>query len=570
MIVAVIVTALLLAAMLLIAWPLGGWIAKVIETPEAVPALAPFRWVEDVCARAVGRSYAGEMNWKEYFWAFLAFHTCGIVLLFVMLRWQTMWSFLDSTATNLSANVALNIAVSFVTNTNWQSYVPETALSWPVQMIGLTTQNFVSAAGGITLLCVLARAFRRAEMNKIGNFWRDLVRTVLYVLLPLSFVIAIVLALSGVPQSTEGAISYTTLEGSFHKIPVGMCASQVAIKQLGTNGGGFYAANGAHPLENPSPLSNLVEWVAILLIPMALCRTFADMVQARRQGILLLCVMMALFAGGVLLCCYAEAQQLPFFSPGDRSLFQAEGNMEGKECRFGPYWSVLWGVATTGTSNGSVNAALSSFLPLSGGIFLWLMGIGEVVFGGIGTGLTGAIVFLLIAVFAAGLMVGRTPEYLGKKIEVREMKPVALLAIFPAALTLMSTAYVLATQSGRDALSVRGPHGITEAFYAFASTALNNGSSFAGLDATAPLYVVMTTIVMYLGRMIPAVLLLALAGSIVEKKRVAQSAGTMPTDSLAFGIWLCFVIVMVGALNFLPALTLGPVIEHMNLFFPNR
>ena len=568
MIGAIGVTLLFFAVTLLLSWPLGGFIAKAIEVPETISWLAPLRRLENIFAVVLGKAYISEMNWKEYFFALLAFHTCGIAFLFFILRWQGVWSFLDPTATNFSPFIAFNTAISFVTNTNWQSYVPEIDMSWPVQMVGLTTQHFLSAAVGVTLLCALARAFRRAETNKIGNFWRDLVRSIVYVFLPLSFVLSILLVATGVPQSTAGSISYTTLEGSLNTVPVGMCASQIAIKQLGTNGGGFFEANSAHPLENPSPLSNLIELIAIFLVPMALCRTFGVMVQSPRQGVFFLCVMGALCIGAVFLSCYAEGQHLPFLPTGEKSLFNAEGNMEGKECRFGPFWSVLWAVATTATSNGSVNASLSSFLPLSGGVSLSLMGIGEVAFGGCGTGLTGVIVFLLIAVFAAGLMVGRTPEYLGKKIEVCQMKPVALLAIFPAALVLISTALAVTSSAGIDALSVRGPHGISEVLYAFSSVATNNGSSFAGLSVGAPIYTLMTSVVMYLGRLFPAALTLALAGSLVEKRRVAQSIGTLATDSVAFGIWLCFVIVMVGALNFLPALALGPIIEHMSLFFP--
>lgn len=551
-----------------IAWYLGGWIARVLEAPEEVSALQPFRWIERLSFSLIGDSYKSEMNWKEYFFAFLTFHTCGIVLLFLLLRWQGVWHVIDPSAKDMSAYMAFNVAISFVTNTNWQSYVPEVEMSWPIQMIGLTVQNFVSAAAGVTVLCAVARAFRRAETNKLGNFWQDLVRCSIYVLLPLSLITAAGLCWTGVPQTTAGSISYETLEGHVQTIPVGMCASQVAIKQLGTNGGGFYSANSAHPLENPTPISNMIELLAIVLLPMALCRTFGEMVRSRRQGLLFLVVMGVLLFCAIILASLSEQQAIPSLFSGEGSLFQAEGNMEGKESRFGPFWSVLWAVATTATGNGSVNASLSSMFPLTGGLCLGLIDLGEVVFGGLGTGMTSAIVFLLIAVFAAGLMVGRTPEYLGKKIEAKEMKFVALLAILPSVIILMTTAYALTHPSGVQALSVKGPHGFSEALYAFSSTSLNNGSSFAGLTAESPLYLIMTSITMYCGRFFPVALTLALAGTLVEKRRVAQTAGTLDTDSLAFGVWFGFVILMLGALNFIPALTLGPIIEHMNLFVP--
>jgi K+-transporting ATPase ATPase A chain len=551
-----------------VAWQLGGWIARVLEAPEEVSFLRPFCWIERLSASLIGDGYRSEMNWKEYFFAFLTFHTCGIALLFLLLRWQGLWQIIDPSAKDMGAYMAFNAAVSFVTNTNWQSYVPEVDMSWPIQMIGLTVQNFVSAAAGVTILCVIARAFRRAETNKLGNFWQDLVRCSIYVLLPLSLITALGLCWTGVPQTTAGAISYETLEGQVQTIPVGMCASQVAIKQLGTNGGGFYKANSAHPLENPTPISNLIELVAIVLLPMALCRTFGDMVRSRRQGLLFLAVMGVLLFCAIVLAAISEGQTIPSFFEGEVSLFQAAGNMEGKECRFGLFWSVLWSVATTATGNGSVNASLSSMFPLTGGLCLGLIDLGEVIFGGLGTGMASAIVFLLIAVFAAGLMVGRTPEYLGKKIEAKEMKFVALLAILPSAIVLITTAHALTHPAGIQALSSRGPHGFSEALYAFSSSSLNNGSSFAGLSADSPLYLIMTSITMYLGRFFFVAVTLALAGTLVEKRRVAQTAGTLDTDSLAFGVWFGFVILMLGALNFIPALTLGPIIEHMNLFVP--
>ena len=568
MIAALCVAFVLVTILASIAWLLGGWIARALEAPETVPSLRPFRWIERLSASFIGSDYKSEMTWKEYFYAILAFHACGIFFLFILLRCQGLLHFIDPSARDMSASMAFNVAVSFATNTNWQAYVPEVEMSWLVQMVGLTVQNFVSAALGVAVLCVVARAFRRSETNKLGNFWQDMVRCSAYVLLPLALVTALALVWTGVPQTTAGSVTVETIENGTHTIPMGMCASQVAIKQLGTNGGGFYNANSAHPLENPSPLSNLIELAAILLIPMALCRTFGELVRSKRQGVLFLAVMGLLLFCAIALGAFTEGRNLPVPFERDSSLFQAEGNMEGKECRFGPFWSVVWAVATTATGNGSVNASLSSLFPLTGGLCLTLIDLGEVVFGGLGTGMTSAIVFLLIAVFAAGLMVGRTPEYLGKKIEAREMKFVALLAILPAAMVLATTAYALTHAEGVRALSVKGPHGFSEALYAFSSTALNNGSSFNGLASENPLYLILTSITMYIGRLFPVALTLALAGTVVEKRRVAQTAGTLDTDSMAFGVWFGFVILILGALNFVPALTLGPIIEHMNLFVP--
>ncbi len=562
MIAAIIVTSLFLLVLMALAWPLGGYIAVVVEDPEKISLLKPLVWVEQRCAAVIGVSYRYEMSWKEYFFALLSLHTVGIVVLFLLLRFQSVWSFLDARAIDFSASAAFNTAISFVTNTNWQSYTPEVQMSWPLQMVGLTVQNFLSASMGMALLCVLARGFYRAQAKTLGNFWRDCVRFSLYVLLPLSLLTSVLLLASGVPQSAKGEISYTTLEKAPATIPVGMCASQIAIKQLGTNGGGFFAANSAHPLENPTIWSTLIELAAILLIPIALCRTFGELARAPRQSLLFLSVMAVLFLVAVSLSCWAEGQDLPSLLGGERSLFQAEGNMEGKECRCGPYWSILWAVTTTATANGAVNCSLSSLSPLAGGVSLGLMQLGEVVFGGIGTGMTMAIVFLLIAVFAAGLMVGRTPEYLGKKIEAREMKSVALLAIFPAVIVLLFTALALLHPSGVQALSSRSPHGITEVLYAFSSSAANNGSAFGGLAANSLLYNLLTGIAMYFGRLVPAGLTLALAGALVEKKHVAQTAGTLATDTIAFGLWFAFVMLIIGALNFLPAFTLGPIIDH--------
>jgi len=553
---------------LLLAWPLGGYIATVIETPERIRWIRPLQRLERFFSLRLKGFYLIEMGWKEYFFALLSFISVGFLLLFTLLRWQGVWFFFDPNALNMPSHTAFNTAMSFVTNTNWLSCIPEVELSCLVQMIGITTQQFFSACVGMALLCAFARGLKNKENKKIGNFWRDVTRFSVYVLLPLCFIVSLLLVATGVPQSASGSVRYQSVEGVETELPLGMIASQIAIKQLGSNGGGLFRANGAHPLENPSPLSNLIELAAILLIPLALCRTFADLVRAPRQGMLIISVMAVLFIGGAFLACYAESSQIPFLPEQERSFFEAQGNMEGKETRFGPFWSVLWAVSTTAVANGSTNSSISSFLPLAGAIPLGMIQLGEVLFGGVGTGIVGAVVYLLLAVFSAGLMVGRTPEYLGKKIEAKEMKLVILLAIIPAALVLTSLSLTLMQPEGRGSLSSHGPHGITEALYAFSSSAANNGSSFQGLQANNPLYNFLLGALMYLGRLFSAALILALAGSFAEKKKIAVGAGTLSTGSVAFGVWFAFVILLIGALNFLPVFVLGPVVEHVMLFFP--
>jgi len=553
---------------LVCSWPLGSYVAAVIEDPDEIRWIRPLRAIERVFSSRLKGFYLLEMSWKEYFFALLTFVSVGFFVLFTLLRWQAIWFFFDPHAVNMPSDTAFNTAISFVTNTNWQSSIPEIELSTYVQMMGITTQQFFSACTGMALLCAFARGLRNKENTKIGNFWRDVVRFSVYVLFPLSLFVSFLLVAAGVPQSASGSVEYQTMEGMETELPMGMVASQVAIKQLGTNGGGLFRANSAHPLENPTPVSNVLELVSILLLPLALCRTFAELVKAPRQGILIVSVMAVLFIGGAFLACYAESSPIPFLPKQERSFFEAEGNMEGKETRFGPFWSVLWSVATTAVSNGSTNSSISSFLPLAGGVPMGMIQLGEVLFGGIGTGIVGAVVYLLLAVFSAGLMVGRTPEYLGKKIEAKEMKLVILLAILPSALVLTSCALTIMQPVGRATLSSHGPHGITETLYAFSSSAANNGSSFQGLQANIPLYNFLLGALMYLGRLFSAALILALAGTLAEKKKVAVGAGTLPTETVSFGVWFGFVTLLVGALNFLPAFTLGPVLEHVMLFFP--
>jgi len=556
MIGAAIVTIIFVICLFCIAWPLGEYIARVIEDPDRFCWLRPLRWIERGIGSLLGGVYRASMGWKEYFFSLFAFSMVSIFCFYLFLRLY------------LPTDTAFNFAISFVSNTNWQSCVPEIDLDYVVHMVGVTTQQFLSASVGFSLLCAFSRGFVNQGQAVLGNFWRDVVRFSLYVLMPVDTVFALLLVATGVPQSIKGEVQYTTLEQVETKIPIGMYASQVAIKQLGSNGGGVFRANGAHPLENPSPWSNLIELAGILLVPLALCRTFGEFVRAPRQGFMIASVMAILFIGAVIFACLAESRQLPFLPDQERSLFCAEGNMEGKECRFGPFWSVLWAVATTAVANGSVNCALSSLLPLAGGVSLAMMQLGEVVFGGLGTGVVGAVIFLLLAVFSAGLMVGRTPEFLGKKIEAKEMRLVLLLALLPSILVLIFLSVVLLLPEGRGALSSHGPHAMTEGLYAFSSAAANNGSSFQGLQADIPLYNTLLGIVMFVTRYFSAAIILALAATLSRKKKVASGAGTLPTDSFAFGLWFGFVILILGALNFLPAFTLGPIVEHVMLFVP--
>lgn len=549
-----------------LAWPLGKYIAIAMESPESIRWLRPLRSLEKLFVEALGTHYTRSMSWKEYYLSLLTFHVIGVITLFLCLTQQSIFAGIDPTARNMSVTTAFNAAISFVTNTDWQSFIPESFVCWPTSTFFLTTQLFFSASVGFTLLAPLVRGLRGEQTSELGNYWKDLIRFSIYVLLPLSCLLAVLLVATGVPQSMIGTLHYTTLEGSSSSIPINMCSSFEAIKQLGTNGGGLFCANSAHPFENPTPFSTLLELAAILLIPIALCRTFSELVRAPRQAILLLSVMGVLFVIFATLACFAESRVDTLLGAHDRSFFHAEGNMEGKECRIGPFWSVVWAVATTATSNGSVNCSLSSLLPLAGGIPLGLMELGEVVFGGIGTGITGSIIFLLIAVFAAGLMVGRTPEYLGKKIEAKEMKFVAILVVLPPTIALIGLSLTLSSALGRASLSSQSAHGMTEALYAFSSAAANNGSSFAGLNANTPLYNTSLGIVMWITRLVSAAIILRLAGTLAIKRKVATSPGTLPTDTFAFGLWLAFVILIVGALNFLPAFTLGPVIEHLTLF----
>ena len=460
----------------------------------------------------------------------------------------------------LSPDLAFNTAASFSTNTNWQSYGGETTMSYLSQMIGLTVQNFVSAAAGMAVLIAFVRGLARQTSQTIGNFWVDLTRSTLYILLPLAFVLALVLVSQGVVQSLGDYRTVATLQGPAQVLPMGPAASQIAIKQLGTNGGGFFNVNSAHPFENPTPLSNQLELLAILLIPASLTYTFGRMVGDTRQGWALLVVMTVVFLAFAGLTIWAEGRPNPALA--GLPIDQAAGNLEGKELRFGAAGSALWASATTAASNGSVNSMHDSFTPLGGLGPMVLMQLGEVIYGGVGSGLYGMLAFVIIAVFVAGLMVGRTPEYLGKKIEVFEMKMAALIVLIPVVTVLVGAAVAVVTPAGVAGIFNKGPQGFSEVLYAFSSAGNNNGSAFAGLSANTPFYNTVLGIAMLVSRFWLTVPILAIAGSLVAKKRVPASAGTLPTHSPLFVGWVIGVVLLVGALSFLPALALGPIVQE--------
>jgi len=558
--------------------PLGGYMANVLSGKETILS----RWlspVERFIYRLSGIAANEEMNWKQYSMAFLLFNALGLLVLYGILRFQGILPLNPQRLPGVSYDLAFNTAVSFVTNTNWQSYSGETILSYLTQMLGLTVQNFLSAASGMAVFAALARAFTRQQTHAIGNFFVDLTRTVLYILLPLAFVLALVLVSQGVIQSFQPYQEAVLLQPIVDQdgqtivkqsIAVGPVASQIAIKQLGTNGGGFFGVNSAHPFENPTPLSNFLEMLSILLIPAALCYTFGRIVGDTRQGWALLAAMLVIFVLCLGVSIWSEFQVQQAFGrldiDGTHKLTQPGGNMEGKEVRFGIVNSALWSVATTAASNGSVNSMHDSYNPLGGMMAMWLMQLGEVVFGGVGSGLYGLLIFALMAVFVAGLMVGRTPEYLGKKIEALEVKMSALIILLPLMLVLLGTAAAVMFPDGKGAITNPGPHGFSQVLYAFSSASNNNGSAFAGLKTNNVFYNLSLGLAMLVGRYGLAIPVLVIAGSVAGKKIVPAGAGTLPTHTLLFISWLVCVVVIVGALSFLPALALGPVSEYLLVF----
>ncbi|HTO46273.1 MAG TPA: potassium-transporting ATPase subunit KdpA [Burkholderiales bacterium] len=584
--------------LLLLAKPLGTYMAHIYEgEPVWLNRIgAPF---ERLIYRLCGVDPAQEMRWTQYALATLVFTLIGLLAVYALQRLQNYLPLNPADMAAVSPDSSFNTAVSFVTNTNWQGYGGESTMSYLTQMLALTVQNFVSAAMGMAVVIALIRAFARQSAQTIGNFWVDLTRGTLYILMPLAFVLALVLVSQGVVQTFSAYHTVPLIESVEYDNPkldasgqpikdekgnpvtekatqkeqiiaVGPAASQIAMKQLGTNGGGFFNANSAHPLENPTPLSNFLEMLAILLIPAALCYTFGRMVRDTRQGWAILAAMTIVFVVLLAVCVGSEQAGNPVLArlgaDQTASATQAGGNMEGKETRFGVVNSALWATATTGASNGSVNAMHDSFTPLGGAVPMWLIQIGEVIFGGVGSGLYGMLLLAIVAVFVAGLMIGRTPEYLGKKIEAYDIKMAAIGVLMPLFTALFGTAIGVLAEPGKAGVANPGAHGFSEILYAFSSASGNNGSAFAGLSANTPFYNTALGIVMFFARYWIIIPVLALAGSLVTKKKVPAGPGTLPTHTPMFIFFLVGVVIIIGALTFFPALALGPIVEHLVLY----
>ncbi|CAN7342408.1 potassium-transporting ATPase subunit KdpA [Mesorhizobium sp. LjRoot246] len=538
--------------------PLGGYMHRVFNGDSTLlsPVFGP---LERGLYRTCGTSEREEQHWTTYAVALLLFNLAGFLVLYALQRLQGSLPYNPAGMTAVEPGLAFNTAASFMTNTNWQNYGGESTMSYLVQMAGLTVQNFVSAATGIAIAIALIRGFARASGKSIGNFWVDMTRSTLYLLLPFCIVLTLVYVWLGMPQTLGAYVDATTLEGARQTIAVGPVASQVAIKMLGTNGGGFFNANAAHPFENPDAISNLIQMVSIFAIGAALTNVFGRMIGNQRQGWAILSAMGAMFIAGVAICYWAEAAGNPLV----HALGIDGGNMEGKESRFGIALSALFAVITTAASCGAVNAMHGSFTALGGMIPIINMQLGEVIVGGVGAGLYGILMYIVVAVFVAGLMVGRTPEYLGKKIEAKEVK-MAMLAILclPLAM-LIFTAIAVVLPTGVASMGNAGPHGFSEVLYAYTSGAANNGSAFGGLTGNTPWYNITIGIGMLMGRFLVIIPALAIAGSLVAKKTVPASAGTFPTDGPLFVGLLVGVILIVGGLTFFPALAVGPIIEHL-------
>ncbi|MCZ7571268.1 MAG: potassium-transporting ATPase subunit KdpA [Ardenticatenaceae bacterium] len=569
---------LYLAILLVLVKPLGWYMARVYES-EPVGLDRLLGPVERGFYRLWGVRPGEGMTWKVYTLAMLLFNAVGLIALYALQRLQGLLPLNPQGFRAVSPDLAFNTAVSFASNTNWQAYGGETTMSYLTQMMGMTVQNFVSAATGMAILVALIRGLRQRSGETVGNFWVDLTRSVLYILLPLALVLALVEVSQGVVQNfnayQEVPLLQPTTDSAGNPVttqmlPMGPAASQIAIKELGTNGGGFFNVNSAHPFENPTPLSNFFEMLAILLIPAALTYTFGKMIGDTRQGWAILAAMTIVFVALLAVSVSAEQAGNPLFTPlgvsQDASAFQAGGNMEGKEVRFGIANSALWATATTAASNGSVNSMHDSYTPLGGLVPMFLIQLGEVIFGGVGSGLYGMLVFAIISVFVAGLMVGRTPEYLGKKIEAYEMKMASLIILIPPITVLIFTALALMTKSGRAAIQDVGPHGFSEVLYAFSSQGNNNGSAFAGLEANTPLYNLTGGLAMLFARYWLAIPTLAIAGSLARKTVVPVGPGTLPTHTPLFITLLIGIVTVVGALTFIPALALGPIVEHLILY----
>ena len=567
--------AVFLLTLLALARPVGLYMAQVYE--GRAPGLGRlFGPAERAFYRLCGIDPAEDMPWQTYALAMMLFNGAGIVALYILQRVQGHLPLNPMGLGPVSPDSSFNTAVSFVTNTNWQGYSGETTMSYLTQMLGMTVQNFASAATGMAIAIALARGFARRQAQAIGNFWVDLARTTLYILLPLSAVLAVALVWQGVPQTLQPSARVPLLQAAKDAngepvteqvIALGPVASQEAIKQLGTNGGGYFNGNSSHPFENPTPLANFLAVTALLLIGASLCHTFGHMIGDKRQGWALLAVMTILFVPMMLFCAAMEQRGNPAFTPlgvdQAASALQPGGNMEGKETRFGIADSAIWAAATTSASCGAVNAMHDSFTPLGGMVPLFMMQLGEVVYGGAGSGLYGMILYAIVAVFLAGLMVGRTPEYLGKKIESYEMKMASIGVLVTPALVLVGTAVGVLSAAGKAGIANPGAHGFSEVLYAFTSAANNNGSAFAGLSANTLFYNVILALAMFFGRFWIILPVLAIAGSLARKKRVPESAGTLPTHTPLFICFLAGIVIFVGALTYFPALALGPIVEHL-------
>jgi K+-transporting ATPase ATPase A chain len=581
---------LYLVVLLVLAKPLGEFMARVLvgERSFLTPALG---WLERLTYKASGVDPKHEMRWTEYALAVLIFNALGVLVVYVIQRAQGMLPLNPAGLGAVSPDSSWNTAVSFATNTNWQGYGGESTMSYFTQMAALAVQNFISAATGIAVLAALMRAFARKQTASIGNFWADLTRSSVYILLPLSFVFALVLVSQGVVQTFGPYAKAQTVEKIDYEeaktgpdgkplndaqgkpvmekkstqeqvIPLGPVASQIAIKQLGTNGGGFFNANSAHPFENPTPLSNFLEMLAILLIPAALCITFGRMVGDIRQGWAVLAAMTIVLVSLLAVAVAAEQWGNPMF---EQLGLDSSQNMEGKEVRLGIANSAIWATATTAASNGSVNAMHDSFTPLGGLVPMWLIQLGEVIFGGVGSGLYGMIMMVFVAVFVAGLMIGRTPEYLGKKVEAFEVKMASVAILLPPLVVLVGAAIGVLVEPGKAGVANPGAHGFSEILYAFSSAGNNNGSAFAGLSANTPFYNTSLGIAMLISRYWLIIPVLAVAGSFAAKKTVPAGPGTLPTHTPLFVVLIIGTVVLVGALTFVPALALGPIVEHLQM-----
>ena len=567
--------AFFMVVLLLLVKPLGLYMAWVYEgEPLWIDKLlGP---VERAIYKLSGVRRDVDMNWKTYAVSMMVFNLLGILVVYAIQRLQAHWAFNPMAQTPVTPDSSFNTAVSFATNTNWQGYGGETTMSYLTQMLALSVQNFVSAATGMAVLVAMVRGFARKKMESIGNFWVDMVRTTLYILLPLAVLFTLFLVWQGVPQTFKPSTTVTLVQPTIDSnkkavtdqvIATGPVASQEAIKMLGTNGGGYFNVNSAHPYENPTPFSNFVEVLTILLIAAALCYTFGHMLKRTREGWMVLAAMTVIFVPLLWLCVSMEQGGNPAFAKlgvdQAASAFQSGGNMEGKDVRFGIANSALWATATTAASNGSVNSMHDSFTPLGGLVPMILIKLGEVIYGGVGSGLYGMLIFVLIAVFIAGLMVGRTPEYLGKKIEAYEVKMASIATLVPGFLVLTGTAIAVVTKAGQTGIANPGPHGFSEILYGFASAGNNNGSAFAGLNANTPFYNSMLGIAMFFARYAVIIPVLAIAGSLARKKIVPAGPGTLPTDTPLCVFFLVSVVLIVGALTFFPALALGPIVEHL-------